>query len=144
MRRNPWKLVAPSFQRMRGLQRYPRRNERNLAGMRVLCVSWKRDIPDSTRQTIDIHSAQLRVRYSYIFATYTTPLYAVTNFVLGYHQPACPSNLLSHEPPPLSALSTRDARRRPTIKTDRFTTLFYLFPSWRKFYVIRRRIAKGR
>lgn len=57
MRRNPWKLVAPSFQRMRGLQRYPRRNERNLAGMRVLCVSWKRDIPDSTRQTIDTHSA---------------------------------------------------------------------------------------
>lgn len=66
-------LSETFFLRTRGLQKVPRRNQRNLVGMQVLCVSWKRDIPDLTRQTIDteamesIHEARAHSRTTLYF-----------------------------------------------------------------------------
>lgn len=69
-------LSETFFLWMRGLQKVPRRNERNLVGMQVLCVWWKRDIPDLTRQTIDTRATEsiLERIYAVLVHSRTTPL----------------------------------------------------------------------
>lgn len=75
---------------------------------------------DSANNRYSVQPSSILVQYTYIFATRATP--TVTNFVLGCHPTYRYSPTSSRSLPHHS----RRERRRATIKTDRFTTLYFI------------------